>query len=41
LENLKKLGRPGCLWEDNIKMDLREAVSEGNKLPCFVKDGIS
>jgi hypothetical protein len=23
-EGMRPLGRPGCKWEDNIKMDLRE-----------------
>jgi hypothetical protein len=30
LESLKRpLGRPRCRWEDNIKMDLREAGMVG------------
>ena len=24
LEGKRQLGRPGCRWEDNIKMDLQE-----------------
>jgi hypothetical protein len=28
-EGKKPLGRPRCRWEDNIKMNLRETVSDG------------
>jgi hypothetical protein len=28
-EGKRPLGRPGCRWEDNIKMDLREIGIDG------------
>jgi len=28
-EGNRKLGRPRCRWEDNIKMDLQEVGCEG------------
>jgi len=28
-EGKRPLGRPGCRWEDNIKMDLQEVGYEG------------
>jgi hypothetical protein len=28
-ERKSPLGRPGCMWKDNIEMDVREVVSEG------------
>jgi hypothetical protein len=28
-ERKRPLGRPGCRWEDNIKMDLREIGING------------
>ena len=38
-EGKRPLGRPRCRWEDNIKMDLREASCDtGNWIDFEVKD---
>jgi hypothetical protein len=34
-EGKKPLERPGCRWEDNIKLDLRDNSQRGVKDGCF------
>jgi hypothetical protein len=37
-EGRRPLGRPGCKWENNIKMDLREIGGGGMDGIDFVED---
>ena len=37
-EGKRQLGRPRHRWEDNIKMDLQEAGSEGTDLTDLAQD---
>jgi hypothetical protein len=39
-EGERPLGRPRHRWEDNIKMDLREAGIDGANLNCMAQDRV-
>jgi hypothetical protein len=39
-EGKRPLGEPGCRWEDNIEMDLREMGIEGANLIRLAQDRV-